>query len=123
MFTGLIEEVGAISRRSGADITVMAETVLEGMREGDSIAVNGACLTALGRFGEAETLLLSSYENLAARRGPNHRRTQKALEHLIELYDITQDLAEQKNVAADHPDIIADMARIMKAEHRDRKKK
>jgi len=47
MFTGLIEEVGAISRRSGADITVMAETVLEGMREGDSIAVSGACLTAV----------------------------------------------------------------------------
>jgi len=40
----------------------------------------------------------------------------------IELYDITADLSEQKNVASEHPEIVADMARIMKAEHTDRKK-
>ncbi len=45
MFTGLIEEVGAVSRRSGSDMTVMAEVVLEDLKEGDSVAVNGACLT------------------------------------------------------------------------------
>jgi len=39
----------------------------------------------------------------------------------IELYDITKDISEQTNVSADHPDIVADMARIMKAEHVDRK--
>ena len=47
MFTGLIEEVGAVSRRSGADLCVMASFILDGLREGDSVAVNGACLTAV----------------------------------------------------------------------------
>ena len=41
----------------------------------------------------------------------------------IELYDITKDLSEQTNVAAAHPEIVADIAKIMKAEHVDRKKK
>ena len=45
MFTGIVEEVGAVSRRSGSDLSILAEVVLEGMRIGDSIAVNGACLT------------------------------------------------------------------------------
>lgn len=45
MFTGIIEEVGAVSRRTGAELKVLAEVVLDGMRIGDSIAVDGACLT------------------------------------------------------------------------------
>jgi len=40
----------------------------------------------------------------------------------IALYDITKDISEQKNVAADHPEILADMARIMTQEHEDRKR-
>ncbi|MBC8874314.1 MAG: sulfatase-like hydrolase/transferase [Planctomycetes bacterium] len=40
----------------------------------------------------------------------------------IELYDITADISEQKNVASEHPDIVANMARIMKEEHVDREK-
>ncbi len=39
----------------------------------------------------------------------------------IELYDITKDRSERKNVAADHPDVVADIARIMKEEHEDMK--
>ena len=45
MFTGIIEEVGAISRRSGAELSVVAETVMEGLQLGDSVAINGACMT------------------------------------------------------------------------------
>ncbi|MBI5090859.1 MAG: riboflavin synthase [Candidatus Hydrogenedentes bacterium] len=45
MFTGIIEEVGAVSRRSGADLAVLAKVVLEDLHLGDSIAVNGVCLT------------------------------------------------------------------------------
>lgn len=45
MFTGIIEEVGAVSRRSGAELTIVARTVLEDLRLGDSVAVDGACLT------------------------------------------------------------------------------
>ncbi len=47
MFTGLIEEVGAVSRRNGAELEILAQTVLEGLAEGDSIAINGACLTVV----------------------------------------------------------------------------
>ena len=45
MFTGLIEEVGAVARRSGADVEIVAGAIMEGMALGDSVAINGACLT------------------------------------------------------------------------------
>ncbi len=45
MFTGIIEEVGAVSRRSGHELEIVAETVLDGLKDGDSVAVNGACMT------------------------------------------------------------------------------
>ncbi|MDO4271012.1 MAG: riboflavin synthase [Eubacteriales bacterium] len=49
MFTGLIEEVGAVERIErgprGARLTVRAKAVLNGTKIGDSIAVNGVCLT------------------------------------------------------------------------------
>jgi len=45
MFTGLIEEVGAVSRRSGADLAILARVVLDDLKPGDSVAVDGACLT------------------------------------------------------------------------------
>lgn len=51
MFTGIIEELGKIAslekRTDGAKIKIAAKTVCEGTSEGDSIAVNGVCLTAL----------------------------------------------------------------------------
>ena len=49
MFTGLIEEIGRISgtgrRGNSEDFTIEAVTVLDDLSIGDSIAVNGACLT------------------------------------------------------------------------------
>jgi riboflavin synthase len=51
MFTGIIEELGRVRRierrGDGARVVIEARTVTEGSREGDSIAVNGVCLTAL----------------------------------------------------------------------------
>jgi riboflavin synthase len=51
MFTGIIEELGRVRsverRGEGARIVIEARTVAEGSNEGDSIAVNGVCLTAL----------------------------------------------------------------------------
>lgn len=51
MFTGIIEELGRVRsverRGEGARIVVEARKVTEGSIEGDSIAVNGVCLTAL----------------------------------------------------------------------------
>ena len=49
MFTGIIEEVGTIKGvkrgRDSGILTVSASKVLEGTKIGDSIAVNGICLT------------------------------------------------------------------------------
>ncbi|MEP7074635.1 MAG: riboflavin synthase [Acidobacteriota bacterium] len=51
MFTGIIEELGTITSldqyEGGARIRVSALMVVEDTNEGDSIAVNGVCLTAL----------------------------------------------------------------------------
>ena len=45
MFTGLIEEIGVVSRRSGSDLAILAEAILHDVHEGDSIAIDGACMT------------------------------------------------------------------------------
>lgn len=51
MFTGIIEEVGTINRitggtgSTGAKLVINAQTVLQNTKIGDSIAVNGVCLT------------------------------------------------------------------------------
>jgi len=51
MFTGIIEELGRVheveARGEDARIVIEAELVTEDIHEGDSIAVNGVCLTAL----------------------------------------------------------------------------
>ena len=52
MFTGIIEEVGALEGLAGGEITIRAKKVLEDVALGDSIAVNGICLTVT-RFDEA----------------------------------------------------------------------
>ena len=50
MFTGIIEETGFIRDLSilseGATLTVAAKNILPGLNVGDSISVNGVCLTA-----------------------------------------------------------------------------
>ncbi|AZK47130.1 riboflavin synthase [Paenibacillus lentus] len=50
MFTGLVEEVGAIksiqSKGEAMIIHINANVVTQGMKLGDSVAVNGVCLTA-----------------------------------------------------------------------------
>ena len=56
MFTGLIEGLGTIrsfrSAGQGRRLVVTAEFSLESTRIGDSIAVNGACLTAVAVSGK-----------------------------------------------------------------------
>jgi riboflavin synthase len=51
MFTGLIEEMGvvksAMKTGSGHTLMILAKTVLEGLCVGDSITVNGTCLTVV----------------------------------------------------------------------------
>lgn len=77
MFTGIVEEVGTIKNikrgQHSAVLTIQAKTVLEGTRIGDSIAVNGICLTVTRLFPDGfsadvmhETLNRSSLAGLTA---------------------------------------------------------
>ena len=57
MFTGIVEELGKVSSvnksDAGARIIVSAALVTSDIKNGDSIAVNGACLTAVDVSGES----------------------------------------------------------------------
>jgi riboflavin synthase len=77
MFTGIIEELGRVReivmRGEDARLVIAARTIMEGSREGDSIAVNGVCLTALDVKPDSfaadvskETLLRSTLGRLQA---------------------------------------------------------
>lgn len=57
MFTGIIEEIGTVAAvkpgRKSAELTVECRVVLEDVKLGDSICVNGICLTVT-RLGSRE---------------------------------------------------------------------
>jgi riboflavin synthase len=85
MFTGIIEELGRVRsverRGEGVRMTVEARSVTEGTREGDSIAVNGVCLTALdvradsfAADGSRETLQRSTLGQLRSGSAVNLER-------------------------------------------------
>jgi riboflavin synthase len=77
MFTGIIEELGQVrsveKRGEGARLCIAAHHIMQGTKEGDSIAVNGVCLTAIdlnsdsfAADGSAETLQRSTLGRLRA---------------------------------------------------------
>ncbi|MFQ6027058.1 MAG: riboflavin synthase [Dehalococcoidia bacterium] len=81
MFTGIVEEVGQVATLGDHRLEVKADQVLAGMRLGDSIAVNGTCLTVVefseGRFSvdlAPETLRRTSLGTLKAGDGVNLER-------------------------------------------------
>jgi riboflavin synthase len=56
MFTGIVEEIGRVERISAtgtSPLQIRCQTVLDGTRIGDSIAVNGVCLTVTDMWGES----------------------------------------------------------------------
>jgi riboflavin synthase len=53
MFTGIVEEVGTVKTVRAGRLAISATKVLEGTSPGDSIAVNGACLTATELSGDS----------------------------------------------------------------------
>jgi riboflavin synthase len=75
VFTGLVEEVGRVTRLEAGEmarLSVSARRVLEGTRAGDSVSVNGVCLTVnevytgmLVFFAMPETLRRSALGDLA----------------------------------------------------------
>ena len=71
MFTGIVEEIGRVQSMAPNRLVLTARRVLEGTRSGDSIAVNGVCLTVTrmdaGSFSVEimpETLRRTSMGNL-----------------------------------------------------------
>lgn len=89
MFTGLIEETGTVCEvchnGNSSFIRVAAEKVLEGIKIGDSIAVNGVCLTVTEHDGKIfradvmnETLNRSSLGSLKAGSKVNLERAMSA---------------------------------------------
>jgi riboflavin synthase len=57
VFTGIIEELGAVEalakQTAGARLRVQCARVLQDLKEGSSIAVNGVCLTAVALDGKS----------------------------------------------------------------------
>jgi len=86
MFTGIVEETGVVRasapRGDVVVVTIQARLVLQGLAAGDSVAVNGCCLTAVSVSSDAfvceltpETLARTSFgPDLAAGRRVNLER-------------------------------------------------
>jgi len=81
MFTGIIEEVGSVAGLEGTCLGIRASRVMEGLKLGDSIAVNGACLTLVARTESGfnvelspETLRRTSLGSLSPGEGVNLER-------------------------------------------------
>ncbi|HEY49491.1 MAG TPA: riboflavin synthase [Dehalococcoidia bacterium] len=51
MFTGIVEEVGNVKSLQSGKLTIEATEIPRGMKPGDSVNVNGACLTVTGVGG------------------------------------------------------------------------
>lgn len=93
MFTGIIQGLGTIvgARKSdrGAQITIESDFPLEGAKIGDSIAVNGACLTATTLSGRRftadvspETLRRSTFSSVQIRDRVNLERAMRLSERI-----------------------------------------
>ncbi len=76
MFTGIVEELGTVAEVSplveASRVRIIGPLVMEGTRPGDSIAVNGVCLTVVDALADGftadvmdETLRRSSLDGIA----------------------------------------------------------
>jgi riboflavin synthase len=91
MFTGLIEEVGAViavnTSKSGNQLKIAAPRVAKKIRRGDSLAVNGCCLTLNSHRGDElifdlleETIARTNLKNLQRKQLVNLERAVTASE-------------------------------------------
>ena len=85
MFTGLIEEVGSVTgvgaSKSGSQLRIAAPHIAKKIRRGDSLAVNGCCLTLSSRRGDElifdlleETIARTNLRNLQRKQLVNLER-------------------------------------------------
>jgi riboflavin synthase len=91
MFTGLIEEVGRIaaieSTKTGTQLRIVASNIAKKIRRGDSLAVNGCCLTLSSRRSNElvfdllnETIARTNLKSLGSGRPVNLERALAANE-------------------------------------------
>ena len=81
MFTGIIEEIADVKRFDGVTLEVNCQKVLEDIKLGDSVAVNGCCQTVVD-FGKdffrvevsPETLSVTNFPHLKAGQKVNLER-------------------------------------------------
>lgn len=85
VFTGIIEEKGKVLKMEPDKLHIRAQKVLEGTKVGDSIAVNGVCLTVTALDGSLftadvmpETMQRSSLGALRSGSGVNLERAMAA---------------------------------------------
>ena len=89
MFTGIVEELGRLESLDGGRLRITASRVIEDVAIGDSIAINGCCLTVVA-FGDGwweadvsdETISRTSLAGLRAGDGINLERAVKVSDRL-----------------------------------------
>ncbi|MFT5170199.1 MAG: riboflavin synthase [Candidatus Omnitrophota bacterium] len=93
MFTGIIEELGTIKKITKKTnlsvLEVSAKKVITGMRIGDSVAINGVCLSIIKKTKTTlsfdvmrETLILTSIGHLKVGEKVNLERAMRATDRL-----------------------------------------
>lgn len=89
MFTGIVEEMGSVAAFEGTRLRIAATVVLDDVRLGDSIAVNGCCLTLVAQgdgWWEAdvsdETLARTSLRGIAVGSPLNLERSVRLADRL-----------------------------------------
>jgi len=93
MFTGLIEEVGSVTAigasKNGNQLKIAAPRIAKKIRRGDSLAVNGCCLTLNSRRGDElifdlleETVARTNLKSLQRKQPVNLERAVAASERL-----------------------------------------
>lgn len=93
MFTGLIEEVGVVTALAvndrAAQLQITAPAIAQQLRDGDSVAVNGCCLTVTSHRGDelnfdllAETLARTNLRSLGQNSSVNLERALAAGDRL-----------------------------------------
>ena len=89
MFTGIVEEVGAITQISERGMSVMSSKVMYDLKLGDSVSINGACLTVVSQTAtefsvdlSPETMRRTALRHLSAGSRVNLERALKVNDRL-----------------------------------------
>lgn len=93
MFTGIVEEMGAVTAMektlAGTRLTILASTVMGDLKIGDSVSVNGTCVTVVTKDEHnfsvevsPETLSVTTLGHLAAGAPVNLERAMKLNERI-----------------------------------------